>query len=131
MGSPIFKYFIFAVLATLTNLFIQYLFTMLYEGPLELWIGMGLGTIAGLLLKYVLDKFFVFQKEILSVKQESKFFFIYAYLGIYTTLFYMLVEWAFYTMFPFEEAKYIGGAIGLAGGYLIKYFLDKRFVFNS
>ena len=36
---------------------------------------------------------------------------------------------AFYYLLPNPNAKYIGAVIGLSIGYIIKYFLDKRFVF--
>ena len=35
----------------------------------------------------------------------------------------------FFYLFDFEGAAYVGGALGLAVGYVIKYQLDKRFVF--
>jgi hypothetical protein len=41
------------------------------------------------------------------------------------------VEFGFDYLFKTTEARYIGACIGLAIGYIIKYRLDKRFVFRS
>ena len=89
------------------------------------------GTGSGLVFKYVLDKFFVFNQETGTATEEGKAFFIYTFLGLFTTLIFWGVEAGFDHFLKTPEAKYIGGLIGLAIGYIIKYFLDKRFVFQS
>ena len=46
------------------------------------------------------------------------------------TIFWGL-EFGFNWVFHTKEMRYLGGIIGLAIGYLIKYQLDKRFVFRG
>lgn len=131
MGSPISKYFLFALLAIIINLLIQHLTLSIYQGSYDVYLALCMGTGVGLVLKYILDKFFVFKKEKKSLKEEGNLFLIYSFLGVFTTLFYWAVELSFHYLLSFPSAKYIGGALGLIGGYLIKYYLDKRFVFQE
>ena len=39
------------------------------------------------------------------------------------------VEYAFHWLFGVDAMRYAGGALGLALGYLVKFRLDRRFVF--
>jgi len=50
-------------------------------------------------------------------------------MGIITTLLFWGVELGFDYFFDHHLAKYAGAITGLSLGYLIKYHLDKRFVF--
>jgi hypothetical protein len=59
------KYCFFALVATLANLLCQFLAGRAHAGPYELYLSMGAGTLAGLVVKYIwlkyrLDKRFVF-----------------------------------------------------------------------
>jgi len=54
------KYIIFAIISTLFNLLFQYFSFALYGGFASLYIAMFFGTLAGLIVKYVLDKKFIF-----------------------------------------------------------------------
>ena len=58
-----------------------------------------------------------------------KKFIIYAFFGIFTTLLFWIVEIGFNIYFDSDDAKYIGAMLGLGVGYMIKYFLDKRYTF--
>jgi putative flippase GtrA len=51
-------------------------------------------------------------------------------MGVCTTLIFWMFEISFEYMFEFSSAKYYGATIGLSIGYTMKYFLDKKFVFN-
>lgn len=125
------KYTTFAVVATLLNLFFQYISLLVYSGPLSLYIAMAAGTLAGLVAKYILDKKFIFYHKPESKKSDATKFFLYSLTGVFTTFIFWGTEIAFDAILQTETAKYIGAVIGLAIGYIIKYFLDKTYVFRE
>ncbi len=123
------KYTLFALIATLLNLLFQYLSFLLYEGFGALYVAMFFGTLAGLVAKYIMDKKFIFYHTPKDHKDDTKKFLLYSLMGVFTTLIFWGTEIAFDALFSHSNAKYTGALIGLAIGYLIKYTLDKRFVF--
>lgn len=127
----IFKYVFFVLLAILANLFFQYLTLRLYNGTFDLYLALLIGTFAGLLLKYILDKKFIFNYKAKDKKDDGKKFFLYSLMGIFTTFIFWGFEISFDYAFKNNNSKYIGGFIGLSIGYITKYFLDKKFVFNN
>ena len=52
-------------------------------------------------------------------------------MGVVTTFVFWGFELGFNYVFDFEFAKYLGAIIGLAIGYITKYFLDKKYVFTN
>lgn len=52
-------------------------------------------------------------------------------MGVFTTFIFWGFEIGFDLIFKTEMAKYIGAVFGLSIGYIIKYFLDKKFVFKD
>ena len=127
--SIVIKYSIFALISTLVNLFFQWISFKIYNGFLSLYIAMAAGTFAGLIVKYILDKKWIFYHTPKSKKDDTKKFFLYSFMGVFTTIIFWGTEMLFYYLIPLKGSQYIGGAIGLAIGYVVKYFLDKRFVF--
>lgn len=123
------KYTLFALISTLLNLLFQYLSFQIYDRYGALYIAMFLGTLAGLITKYVLDKKFIFYHTPKDKKDDAKKFALYSFMGVFTTIIFWGTEIAFDRLLEGDYAKYIGAVIGLSIGYLIKYFLDKRFVF--
>ena len=123
------KYILFAVISTLFNLLFQYFSFGIYEGVGSLYIAMFFGTLAGLIVKYVLDKKFIFYHEVENKKDDAKKFALYSLMGVFTTIIFWGTEIAFDTFSQNPNAKYLGAVIGLSIGYVIKYFLDKKFVF--
>ena len=123
------KYAIFAAISTLFNLLFQYLSFLAYSGFGSLYVAMLTGTLAGLVAKYILDKKFIFYHTPKDKKDDAKKFALYSLMGVFTTIIFWGTEIAFDFMFANENAKYIGAVIGLSIGYVIKYFLDKKFVF--
>jgi len=124
-----FKYTIFAVISTLFNLLFQYLSFAVYEGFASLYVAMLIGTLAGLVVKYILDKKFIFYHKVENKKDDAKKFALYSLMGVFTTIIFWGTEIAFDALSSNEDAKYLGAIIGLSIGYIIKYFLDKKFVF--
>lgn len=91
---------------------------------------MSIGTIAGLIVKYILDKRYIFYYQTQKNIEDVIKFFIYSCMGIITTLIFWGTEILFYTLWQHGISKYIGAIIGLTIGYVTKYQLDKRYVFK-
>ncbi|MBL4761943.1 MAG: GtrA family protein [Gammaproteobacteria bacterium] len=125
------KYIVFAITATLLNLLTQAACFAVYSGPLDLYVGMSAGTLAGLISKYVLDKHFIFYHTAKNKTHEAKSFLFYSFTGVATTAIFWGTEIAFDLLFSHAAAKYIGAVLGLSIGYTIKYFLDRKYVFNT
>jgi hypothetical protein len=122
-------YGLFAALATLANLGAQMLAVRLYGGAWAIELSMLAGTLVGLMVKYVLDKRHIFGFTSRSLAHDGRLFALYSLMGILTTLLFWGTEYAFHRLFATEALRYLGGALGLVLGYVIKYRLDKRFVF--
>jgi len=124
-------YVLFALLATLVNIGTQDLVVRLYYGGGSIAISVICGTIIGLVVKYILDKRYIFCFETNGVRHNGKVFFLYSVMGLVTTAVFWGVEFVFQYVFETKGMRYVGGGIGLAIGYVTKYYLDKRFVFRS
>lgn len=87
------------------------------------------GTGAGLVVKYLLDKRYIFRDRTGGAAQHARKFGLYAVMGLATTVLFWGAEIAAAALSPDPRAKYVGGALGLLVGYVVKYRLDRRFVF--
>lgn len=123
------KYAIFAMISTFFNLLFQYLSFLAYSDVAALYIAMFIGTLAGLVAKYILDKKFIFYHIPKDKKDDAKKFALYSLMGVLTTIIFWGTEIAFDTLSQDPNSKYLGAVIGLSIGYVIKYFLDKKYVF--
>ena len=122
------KYTIFAVVSTLVNLLFQFLSFLVYSDVASLYVAMFFGTLAGLVAKYILDKKFIFYHTPVDKKDDAKKFVLYSFMGVFTTIIFWGTEIAFDALSDDPNAKYVGAVIGLSIGYVIKYFLDKKYV---
>ncbi|MBF0551006.1 MAG: GtrA family protein [Deltaproteobacteria bacterium] len=127
--SLVIKYALFAILATEVNILGQDITSRFYHGQYELYLSMFCGTMAGLVVKYVLDKKYIFCYKTNSLADDTRKFILYSAMGVITTLVFWGVEIGFDHLFGARYMRYLGGAIGLTIGYLVKYQLDKRLVF--
>ena len=123
------RYVLFCCLATITNLGTQAVAHEWLSTPD--WFSIGAGTGVGLVLKYALDRNYIFYANNLNPSGDLKRFGIYTLFGLFTTLLFWATEWFFIQSFSHPFARYIGGAIGLGIGYFAKYLMDRRWVFNS
>lgn len=123
-------YTIFAIFATVANIASQDLSTRLYQGPFAITLSIFVGTGVGLILKYWLDKRYIFQYQTISIQHGSKTFYLYTVMGLITTVIFWGFEFAFDAVYQTKEMRYLGGIIGLAIGYYVKYQLDKKYVFK-
>jgi putative flippase GtrA len=126
-----FRYVLFAIISTIVNLVFQYLSFLVYSGFLSLYVAMFFGTLAGLILKYILDKKYIFFHTPKSKKDDGKKFLLYSLMGVFTTFIFWGFEIAFDFLLDFQNAKYLGAVVGLGIGYIVKYQLDKKFVFKD
>ncbi|MFT4261710.1 MAG: GtrA family protein [Candidatus Woesearchaeota archaeon] len=125
-------YGVFAIISILANMFSQFLFFSVYKGPFYIYIGLMIGTLVGLIVKYLLDKKWIFYYVAKSKLKDLQTFILYSFMGVFTTIIFWGFELGFYFYFQeFVYAKYVGGTIGLIIGYIVKYFLDKKFVFKK
>lgn len=125
------KYSLFALIATIINLFTQFISLAIYSQDFSLYIAIFFGTLTGLIVKYILDKKYIFYYVVKDKKEDSQKFILYSIMGVFTTLIFWGFEIGFDYIFDSEIAKYIGAIIGLSIGYITKYFLDKKFVFKG
>lgn len=120
----------FALIAIACNIIVQDISYRVYQGPFAITLSMILGTLAGLIVKYTLDKTYIFQFRTKNLAHESQTFSLYTLMGLFTTAIFWGFEWGFHFFFHTPFWRYIGAIIGLTLGYLIKYHLDKHFVFK-
>lgn len=117
--------------ATLLNLGCQMISMACYSGPHAIAISIMAGTASGLLLKYLLDKRYIFKAKTKGLAHDGLLFTLYAGMGLITTAIFWTVEYGFQLVYQSDVMRYFGGACGLAIGYAMKYQLDKRFVFQQ
>lgn len=121
----------FAALATMANISAQEIAIRAYSGTHAITLSILLGTAAGLALKYHLDKRYIFQFQTRSITHNSQTFALYTLMGILTTAIFWAFEISFHHLFQTKEMRYAGGVLGLATGYVIKFHLDRKFVFRA
>jgi putative flippase GtrA len=97
--------------------------------PLALSIVMGTAT--GFILKYLLDKKWVFDDGYSGHRRELQKITLYGVFSVFTTLVFWSFEVAFWVIWRTDFAKYTGAVIGLAIGYAAKFVLDRAFVFKE
>lgn len=125
------NYAIFALIATAANISAQDIVIRTYSGALDILASVVAGTGVGLVVKYILDKRYIFRFRARSVAHDTKTFALYTVMGLATTVIFWGFEFGFHHIFETKEMRYLGGVMGLAIGYLTKYHLDKRYVFRT
>ncbi len=127
----IFRYILFALLATFANIFTQRLIFSINQSKIYFIIAITCGTFVGLITKFYLDRKWIFFDKFKSLKLESFKFGLYTSMGIFSTLIFWSTETIFWLIWGTNNMREIGALIGLSLGYVIKYNLDRRFVFNK
>lgn len=124
-------YVTFAIVAAITNFGSQWVVLATYAGEFRDWLALFVGTIVGLIVKYLLDKRWIFAFQSKSVKHEGKTFVIYTVFSVVTTVIFWGFEVGSLFVFGTQTAQFVGGAIGLGIGYVAKFQLDKRYTFTT
>ena len=127
--SLILRYAAFAVLATLANLAMQRLVLLTGEGAVHFTLAVLAGTALGLVVKYLLDKRWIFFDTATGLAAHGRQFSLYTVMGLVTTAIFWGTETAFWLIWQTHFAREAGAVLGLAVGYVVKYHLDRRFVF--
>lgn len=125
------NYIIFALIATAANIVAQDLVIRIYSGAFDILASVIVGTGVGLMVKYILDKRYIFRFQARSVAHDTRTFALYTVMGLVTTVIFWGFEFGFHHIFETKEMRYLGGVIGLGIGYLTKYHLDRRYVFTA
>lgn len=124
-------YSLFALLATLINIASQELALVAYSGPGSIYPAIIAGTLTGLIVKYLLDRQFIFQAHSPDLRNHASTFLLYSITGVLTTLLFWGMELLFDALIGTRGGRYTGAVLGLTIGYVLKYQLDKRYVFTS
>lgn len=128
LKSLVLRYTAFAVVATLANLGTQRLVLMAGDTLGILLLAIAAGTLVGLVIKYLLDKRWIFQD---MTQDKGQQFALYTTMGLVTTAIFWGTETAFWFIWRTDLMREVGAILGLAVGYVVKYRLDRRFVFTD
>ena len=130
-STLILRYGAFALVAVLVNLVTQRAVLALRwpEPGLGLAAAIAAGTLTGLVVKYALDKRWIFFDRETGLAMHGRKFTLYTVMGVVTTAVFWGSETAFWLIWRTEAMREAGAVLGLAVGYATKYQLDRRFVF--
>lgn len=131
LQTLVLRYASFAIIATLANLAAQRVVLAYDSSIMGLSAAVCMGTIVGLVIKYVLDKRWIFYDVSHDLKANSRKFTVYAATGVLTTLVFWGFEVAFWICWRTDLMREVGAVIGLSIGYVLKYHLDKRYAFSG
>lgn len=131
LPTIILRYAAFAIMATIANLVIQRLVMQFGDTGRYFAAAVGAGTIVGLVIKYILDKRWIFYDVEAGVKNHTKKFSLYTSMGLITTAIFWGTETALWMIWQTDIMREIGAILGLSVGYVVKYKLDRRFVFTD
>jgi putative flippase GtrA len=121
-------YTLFAVFAGLCNLVSQ-------EVTLRLWPAFPLmgavlaGTGVGFVVKYILDKHWIFADAYEGHALELRKIILYGLFSVGTTAIFWGIEIGAWHLWETSAAKYVGAVFGLVLGNWIKFRLDRAWVF--
>ncbi|HBM38950.1 MAG: polysaccharide biosynthesis protein GtrA [Roseobacter sp.] len=125
------RYGAFAVIATIANLATQRWVLQFGGTGVIFAAAVGAGTMVGLIIKYLLDKRWIFYDLETGAKSHSRKFSLYTAMGIVTTVIFWGAETVFWLVWQTDFMRELGAVIGLGIGYVVKYHLDRRFVFTD
>ena len=129
--NRILLYTLFAIISIMINLLTQRLILLRSTNDFFFFLALFFGTLNGLIVKFYLDKKWIFSDKIKNTKKTVFQFSLYTLMGILTTLIFWGTETIFWLIWQNENMRELGAVLGLSLGYSIKYNLDKRFVFNQ
>jgi putative flippase GtrA len=127
------RYAGFAVVATMANLGAQRVVLALGDRTTTgAFVAAVLaGTAVGLVVKYLLDKRWIFYDATTGAGAQGRQFALYTLMGVVTTAIFWVTETAFWLTWGTDLAREIGAVLGLMVGYVTKYLLDRRYVFRA
>jgi putative flippase GtrA len=120
----------FAVIAVLANLGAQRAVLALGDGAAHFALALGLGTAVGLVVKYALDRRWIFGDRPAGIAATGWQFSRYTATGVVTTAIFWGFETSFWAIWQTHAMREVGAVLGLGIGYLLKYRLDRTWVFG-
>ena len=130
-SKKIFLYIFFAMVSTVFNLLTQRIILSVNKTDLFFFIAILSGTAVGLFIKFFLDKSYIFFDKKNDISHLGKKFGLYSLMGTFSTIIFWGTESMFWVIWRQENMRELGAILGLTIGYLIKYKLDKRYVFKK
>lgn len=131
LQTLVLRYAAFAIIATMANLATQRAVLQLGDSGVHFVAAMGAGTIIGLVIKYALDKRWIFYDQASGLRNHGQKFTLYTAMGLVTTAIFWGTEAAFWLIWHTDLMRELGAILGLSIGYVVKYNLDRRFVFTN
>ena len=125
------KYGSLCVCAIMSNLCAQRIVLSISSADLGIVWAVLIGTFVGLIVKFVLDKAFIFNESLDSPGEDIKKFILYSLNGVLTTTIFWVSELTFFWVFATTFAREAGAVLGLTIGYYYKYRLDRKYVFRA
>lgn len=123
------RYAGFAAVATIANLGAQRIVLAWGDGAALFALAVAAGTGVGLVVKYILDKRWIFYDLSTGIRAHSTKFALYTTMGLVTTAIFWGTETAFWLIWGTDLMREVGAVLGLSVGYVTKYLLDRRYVF--
>lgn len=122
------RYALFCVIAGVMNILTQAaVFRFVPFQPLA--VSILAGTALGFIVKYILDKHWIFFDDYGDVRREVGKLFLYGAFSVAMTLVFWAFELAFLAIGGTQFSKYLGAVVGLTIGNSAKYLLDYHFTF--
>lgn len=131
LTTLILRYSFFAIVATAANLAVQRTIFMFSSESYTLLVALFAGTGVGLVVKYLLDKRWIFNDLSSDVLSHTRKFSLYTLMGVLTTIIFWGFESGFWLLWRTDLMREAGAITGLSIGYIVKYHLDRRFVFTD
>lgn len=128
-GKIVILYSLFAAISIAANLGAQKIYLIAAPTGYAIPLSVLAGTAVGLAIKFLLDKVWIFEYEHRDLAHGLRSFILYSAMGVATTAIFWGFEFGANRLYGTEAARLTGGAIGLIVGYLVKYRLDRHFVF--
>ncbi len=125
------RYAFFALLAILANLATQRLVLLGGDTDNYFVLAVAAGTLVGLVIKYLLDKRWIFFDQSTGLKMHGRKFALYTIMGLATTAIFWGSETIFWLIWRSDLMRETGAILGLTVGYFVKYSLDRQFVFTD
>ena len=125
------RYTAFALLAIAANLGAQRIVMSLGDSNLIYIAAVCAGTAVGLVLKYLLDKKWIFFDHNARLEHHSRKFIAYSATGFLTTCLFWASETLFWVIWQDDIMRETGALIGLSIGYWLKFRMDRHFVFKT
>jgi putative flippase GtrA len=123
-------YVAIATVASSTNILLQFLFVRFVDVPYAVELSVAFATALVLPFKYVADKKIIFKYRVDHVRKDLRTLIAYTLVSVVTVAVFWSTEFAFHYLFASEVLRYVGGIIGLAVSFYVKYRMDKKFVFT-